>query len=58
MHKVRFSDDDFQFCLERMPLVSVDICVVKEDCYVAPMLRTKPPTNGFLFTLGGRILKK
>lgn len=51
------SDADFEFCLKRMPLVSIDICVVKDNRFVATVLRNKNPAKGYLFTPGGRIFK-
>lgn len=49
--------NEFEFCLERMPLVSVDICLVKSKRHVALVDRQKPPAEGVLFTPGGRIYK-
>jgi len=46
----------FADVINHTPLVSIDLCVVREDKLLMCM-RDNEPARGFLFTPGGRIFK-
>lgn len=48
--------DQFLECVQRMPLVSIDLVITRQDSILLGM-RTNRPAQGFWFVPGGRILK-
>lgn len=48
--------DQFLECVQRMPLVSIDLVITRQKSILLGM-RTNRPAQGFWFVPGGRILK-
>ena len=53
----KLSQDDFQFVLDKTPLVSIDLIILNTKGQVLLGLRKNKPAQGFWFVPGGRILK-